>query len=164
MKLRRDYDSAISEFRLGENRSGERALLAEEEVRRLKGEVNTYVEQYNRERLRSESLANELLLKEGQFNKLQAELRDLQKSSDLKEAISRENIDTLNLNFDEDKALWEEKKIELQGRIQLLEKQLKTSQAELNKTRQDIQKLSDLMINNLTKSVHNTFSEFRLMA
>jgi len=164
LRIRRDYDTAVSEFRVIEGRLNDRAAHLEEEVRRLKGEVNTNIEQYNRERLRNESLSNEHLIKEGQTNKMEGEIRELQKTLQTKEVLNREHVEQLNREYEDERVRWEESRSTQTSRLADLEKQLRQSQSELSKLRQDFQRLQEMMTSNLTQAVHRTFSEFRLMA
>ena len=46
----------------------DRIVDADEEIRRLKYEITIHLDQYNKERLRNESLSSELLVKERQIN------------------------------------------------------------------------------------------------
>ena len=68
LRLRREYDNTVSEFYHTETRLNDHIVHADEEIRRLKSEITTHFDRYNKERLRNESLSSEILVKEGLIN------------------------------------------------------------------------------------------------
>lgn len=126
------------EFQLKEQRLLDQLAHSDEEIRRLKHEVNLELDDLNKAKMKAESLVNELLTKEHSVLKLEGENGHLRKE------------------IEEERRRRDELRYTLQDRINDLENQLRTSQGELHRVRQELQRLSDLLISNITKTVYNT--------
>jgi len=101
------------------------------------------------------------MLRDNTSLKLEADLRDIQKTLNNKEIMYQEQIDVLRREHDDDANRWDDTKVTLQKRTSDLEKQNRQIQSELNRLRTDMQRLSELLVTNLSQTVYKTFSELK---
>lgn len=160
-RLKREFEDSESEFSRRRDYSEDKLRQANEEIRRLKSEVTINVEYYNKEKLKVESLQNEIMVRDNTILKLESDLREIQKVLHNKELMYQEQIDISKREHEEDGNRWEDTKTTLQRRIADLEKQNRQIQSELNRLRTDMQRLSELLVTNLSQTVYKTFSELK---
>ena len=160
-RLQRQLEDIGGEFERRKDYSDDKLRQANEEVRRLKHEVTINVEYFNKEKLKAESLQNEVMARDNSIIRLESELRDFQKNLQNKELLYQEQIEILKREQEDDSNRWEDTKTTLQKRIQDLEKQNRQVQTELNRLRTDMQRVSELLVTNLSQTVYKTFSDLR---
>jgi len=158
-RYQRELEEKDLSYQRRNNYLEDRLHSAEEEIKRLKYEVTTNVDYYNKEKLRGESLQNEIMNKDNQILKLESDVRELKKTLHNKEVLYQEQIDILNREHEDEKERWEETKGTLQNRISDLERQNRQALSDLNRVRSDMQRASELLVSNLSQTVYRTFSE-----
>lgn len=132
---------------------------ADEEIKRLKYEVNINVDYFNKEKLKAESLQNEIMSKDNQILKLESDLREAKKNLHNKELSFQDQIDILTREHDEEIRRNTDTKEALTTRISDLERQNRQNLSDLNKIRSDMQRASEMLVSNLSNTVYKTFSD-----
>jgi len=160
-RLRRQVGDIEAEFERRKEYADEKVRQANEEIRRLKSEVTINVEYYNKEKLKGESQQNDIMLRDNTILKLESDLRELTKTLNTRELTYQEQIEIGKREHSDDAERWDETKSTLTKRINDLERQNRQIQSELNKVRNDMQRLSELLVTNLSQTVYRTFSELK---
>jgi len=160
-RLRRQVGDIEAEFERRREHADEKVRQANEEIRRLKSEVTINVEYYNKEKLKGESQQNDIMLRDNTILKLESDLRELTKTLNTRELTYQEQIEIVKREHSDDTDRWEDTKGTLTKRINDLERQNRQIQSELNKVRNDMQRLSELLVTNLSQTVYRTFSELK---
>jgi len=160
-RLRRQVGDIEAEFERRREHADEKVRQANEEIRRLKSEVTINVEYYNKEKLKGESQQNDIMLRDNTILKLESDLRELTKTLNTRELTYQEQIEIVKREHGDDTERWEDTKGTLTKRINDLERQNRQIQSELNKVRNDMQRLSELLVTNLSQTVYRTFSELK---
>jgi len=160
-RLKRQLGDVEAEFERRKEYADEKVRQANEEIRRLKNEVTINVDYYNKEKLKGESQQNEIMVRDNTIIKLESDIRELQKALNGKEITYQEQIDLLKREQGDDTNRFEDTKSTLTKRIADLERQNRQANSELNKLRNDMQRLSELLVTNLSQTVYKTFSELK---
>lgn len=160
-RLKRQLGDVEAEFDRRKEYADEKVRQANEEIRRLKNEVTINVDYYNKEKLKGESQQNEIMVRDNTIIKLESDIRELQKVLNGKEITYQEQIDLLRREQGDDAGRFEETKSTFTRRIADLERQNRQLNSELNKLRNDMQRVSELLVSNLSQTVYKTFSELK---
>jgi chromosome segregation ATPase len=160
-RYQRDLEEKELSYNRKMNFTEDKLHQAEEEIKRLKYEVNTNVDYFNKEKLRNESLQNELLARDNAIIKMESDIRELKKNLHNKEVLYQDQVEILQREGNDEKERNEEVRRTLQRRIEDLEKQNRSLLSELNKVKSDMQRLTELLVTNISQTVYRTFSELK---